>query len=210
VRLSQRLGNRVLLKREDLQPVFSFKLRGAYNRIARLAEASARRGVVCASAGNHAQGVALAAQRRGIAALVVMPETPPAIKVQAVSGLGAEVLQHGDDYDSAFEHAVKLARERNLVFVHPFDDPDVIEAYGRDRAEARQAAGSAAKVTSSDEEDDDDARRSSGGNGGSASGGGGDLGHRCCIQSCVLGTGPVLVACTALVPSERVALDCKL
>jgi len=107
-RLSRRLGNQVLLKREDLQPVFSFKLRGAYNRIANLSEASARRGVVCASAGNHAQGVALAARRRGIAAVIVMPQTTPHIKVQAVIDLGAEVVIHGDDYDSAFEQALQL------------------------------------------------------------------------------------------------------
>src|SRR5580700_2710421 len=118
-RLSRRLGNRVLLKREDLQPIFSFKLRGAYNRIAQLSAASAQRGVVCASAGNHAQGVALAAQRRRIGAVIVMPQTTPHIKVQAVMDLGAEVVLHGDDYDSAYEHAVRLARERNLVFVHP-------------------------------------------------------------------------------------------
>jgi threonine dehydratase len=141
VRLSRRLDNHVLLKREDLQPVFSFKVRGAYNRIASLGEASARRGVVSASAGNHAQGVALAAQRRGIAALVVMPETTPAIKVQAVAGLGAEVLMHGDDYDSAFERAVKLARERNLVFVHPFDDPDVIAGQGTIAVEILRQTG---------------------------------------------------------------------
>jgi len=120
----------VLLKREDLQPVFSFKLRGAYNRIAHLGEASAARGVVCASAGNHAQGVALAARRRSIPAVVVMPETTPLIKVQAVVDLGAEVLLHGDDYDSAQERALELARERSLVFVHPFDDPDVIAGQG--------------------------------------------------------------------------------
>jgi len=132
----------VLLKREDLQPVFSFKLRGAYNRIAHLSEASARRGVVCASAGNHAQGVALAARRRGITAVIVMPQTTPHIKVQAVIDLGAEVVIHGDDYDSAFEQALQLARERNLVFVHPFDDPDVIAGQGpsRWRSCARAAA----------------------------------------------------------------------
>ena len=129
-RLSRRLANQVLLKREDLQPIFSFKLRGAYNRIAHLSEAIARRGVVCASAGNHAQGVALAAQRRGILAVIVMPQTTPQIKVQAVLDLGAEVALHGDDYDSAFERALVLARERNLVFVHPFDDPDVIAGQG--------------------------------------------------------------------------------
>ena len=129
-RLSRRLGNRVLLKREDLQPVFSFKLRGAYNRIAHLSDAAAKRGIICSSAGNHAQGVALAAKRRGVPATVVMPLTAPAIKVQAVQDLGAEVVLHGDDYDGAFERALVLARERNLVFVHPFDDPDVIAGQG--------------------------------------------------------------------------------
>jgi threonine dehydratase len=129
-RLSRRLGNRVMLKREDLQPVFSFKLRGAYNRIAHLSEAIAKRGVVCASAGNHAQGVALAAKKRGIPAVIVMPQTTPNIKVQAVIDLGGEAILHGDDYDSAFERALTLARERNLVFVHPFDDPDVIAGQG--------------------------------------------------------------------------------
>src|SRR5579885_919481 len=119
-RLSRRLGNRVLLKREDLQPVFSFKLRGAYNRIAHLSEAAARRGVVCASAGNHAQGVALAAKRRGIPAVIVMPRTTPHIKVQAVADLGGETVLHGDDYDAAYERAVQLTRERGLAFVHPF------------------------------------------------------------------------------------------
>jgi threonine dehydratase len=129
-RLTRRLGNHVLLKREDLQPVFSFKLRGAYNRVAHLSDAIAKRGVVCASAGNHAQGVALAANRRGIPAVIVMPQTTQHIKVQAVADLGAEVVLHGDDYDSAFERALALARERSLVFVHPFDDPDVIAGQG--------------------------------------------------------------------------------
>jgi threonine dehydratase len=104
-RLSSRVGNEVLLKREDLQPVFSFKLRGAYNKIAHLSESVARRGVICASAGNHAQGVALAAKRRGIPAVIVMPLTTPHIKVNAVRALGGEVVLHGDDYDSAYEHA---------------------------------------------------------------------------------------------------------
>ncbi len=129
-RLSRRMGNRVLLKREDLQPVFSFKLRGAYNKIAQLAESHAQRGVICASAGNHAQGVALAARRRGIKALIVMPQTTPHIKVQAVIDLGGEAVLHGDDYDAAYEHALVLAREHNLVFVHPFDDQDVIAGQG--------------------------------------------------------------------------------
>jgi threonine dehydratase len=142
VRLSRRLGNQLLLKREDLQPVFSFKLRGAYNRIAHLGEASARRGVVCASAGNHAQGVALAARHRGYAAVIVMPQTTPQIKVRAVLDLGAEVLLHGDDYDRAAERALEIARERNLVFVHPFDDPDVIAGQGTIGVEIlRQTAG---------------------------------------------------------------------
>ncbi|MGH8303644.1 MAG: threonine ammonia-lyase, biosynthetic, partial [Steroidobacteraceae bacterium] len=129
-RLSRRLGNQVLLKREDLQPVFSFKLRGAYNRIAHLSDGAAKRGVVCASAGNHAQGVALAAKRRSIPAAIVMPHTTPRIKVQAVIDLGGEVVLHGDDYDTALERALELAQERNLVFVHPFDDPDVIAGQG--------------------------------------------------------------------------------
>jgi threonine dehydratase len=129
-RLSRRLGQQVLLKREDLQPVFSFKLRGAYNKIAQLSEATAARGVVCASAGNHAQGVALAARRRRVPALIVMPRTTPSIKVQAVLDLGAEAVLHGDVYDAAYEHALTLARERHMVFVHPFDDPDVIAGQG--------------------------------------------------------------------------------
>jgi threonine dehydratase len=141
-RLSHRLDNRVMLKREDLQPVFSFKLRGAYNKIAHLSESAARRGVICASAGNHAQGVALAAQRRGIPAVIVMPQTTPSIKVNAVRNLGGEVVLHGDDYDSAYDHAQTIVRERNLVFVHPFDDPDVIAGQGTIGAEIlRQTRG---------------------------------------------------------------------
>ena len=129
-RLSRRLDNRVLFKREDLQPVFSFKIRGAYNKIAQLSATAAQRGVICASAGNHAQGVALAARTRGISAVVVMPVTTPEIKVQAVADLGAEIVLHGDDYDAANDHAIGVARDRNLVFVHPFDDPDVIAGQG--------------------------------------------------------------------------------
>jgi threonine dehydratase len=129
-RLSRRLANRILLKREDLQSIFSFKLRGAYNKIAHLSESVAKRGVICASAGNHAQGVALAARRRGIPATIVMPQTTPYIKVQAVVDLGGEVVLHGDDYDTAFERALALSRERLLAFVHPFDDPDVIAGQG--------------------------------------------------------------------------------
>jgi threonine dehydratase len=130
LRLSRRLHNRVLFKREDLQPVFSFKLRGAYNKISHLADAEAARGVICASAGNHAQGVALAAQRRGIRARIVMPRTTPQIKVQAVRDLGGEIDLVGDDYDAAYEHAMALARELALTFIHPFDDPEVIAGQG--------------------------------------------------------------------------------
>ena len=129
-RLSKRLHNRVLFKREDLQPVFSFKIRGAYNKIAQLSAISAQRGVICASAGNHAQGVALAARTRGIPALIVMPVTTPEIKIQAVADFGGEIVLHGDDYDQAFDHAVEIGRQRNLNFVHPFDDPDVIAGQG--------------------------------------------------------------------------------
>ena len=129
-RLSRRLGNRVLFKREDLQPVFSFKLRGAYNRISQLSEVEAARGVICASAGNHAQGVALAAQRRGIRARIVMPRTTPDIKVQAVRDLGGVIDLVGDDYDAAYEHALEVARAEGLTFIHPFDDPAVIAGQG--------------------------------------------------------------------------------
>jgi threonine dehydratase len=141
-RLSARLGCEILLKREDLQPVFSFKLRGAYNKVANLSDTVARRGVICASAGNHAQGLALAARKRGIPALIVMPATTPAIKVQAVLALGGEVVLHGDIFDAAYEHALKLASERGMVFVHPFDDPDVIAGQGTIGMEVlRQAPG---------------------------------------------------------------------
>jgi threonine dehydratase len=117
-------------------------LRGAYNKISRLPEDVASRGVICASAGNHAQGVALAATRRNIPSLIVMPVTTPQIKVQAVIDLGGEVVLHGDDYDSAYEHSLKLARDRNLVFVHPFDDPDVIAGQGTIGVEiSRQTRG---------------------------------------------------------------------
>src|SRR5260370_36463314 len=128
--LSRRLNNHVWFKREDLQPVFSFKIRGAYNKIAQLSASRAQCGVICASAGNHAQGVALAARTRGISAVFVMPLTTPEIKVQAVANLGGEIILHGDDYDHAYEHATELARQRGLVFVHPFDDPDVIAGQG--------------------------------------------------------------------------------
>lgn len=128
--LSKRLGNDVWLKREDLQPVFSFKLRGAYNKIASLPPQALGAGVICASAGNHAQGVALAARRRGVAARIVMPLTTPRIKIEAVRELGGEILLHGETYDDAAAHAQKLAREEGLAFIHPFDDPEVIAGQG--------------------------------------------------------------------------------
>ncbi len=128
--LSRRLGSRLLLKREDLQPVFSFKLRGAFNRMSRLSRAELRRGVVAASAGNHAQGVALAAQRLGARARIVMPTTTPSIKVDAVAGLGAKVVLEGDSYDDAYARAERLAREGRFTLIHPYDDPDVIAGQG--------------------------------------------------------------------------------
>jgi threonine dehydratase len=140
--LSKRLGNRVLLKREDLQSVFSFKLRGAYNKIASLSDAEAARGIICSSAGNHAQGVALAAKRRKVRAVIVMPVTTPSIKVDAVRSLGGEVVLHGDTYDEAFACAQKLMQEQGLVFIHPFDDPAVIAGQGTIGAEIlRQSDG---------------------------------------------------------------------
>jgi threonine dehydratase len=129
-RLSQRLGNQIWMKREDLQPVFSFKIRGAYNKIAHLTDEEAARGVIAASAGNHAQGVALGARQRGIKALIVMPRTTPQIKVAAVRSYGARTVLHGDSYDEAYEHALQLAAEKGLVFIHPFDDPMVIAGQG--------------------------------------------------------------------------------
>ncbi len=129
-RLSERTGNRVLLKREDLQPVFSFKLRGAYNKMARLAPADLARGVIAASAGNHAQGVALGAQKLGTKALIVMPVTTPQIKIDAVLARGAEVILEGTSFQDAYAHALKVAAERGLTFVHPYDDPDVIAGQG--------------------------------------------------------------------------------
>ncbi|HEX8010862.1 MAG TPA: threonine ammonia-lyase, biosynthetic [Casimicrobiaceae bacterium] len=128
--LSARLGNTVLLKREDQQPVFSFKLRGAYNRMAHLSTAERARGVVAASAGNHAQGVALAAQRLACTATIVMPVTTPSIKIHAVQARGAKVLLHGDSYSDAYARATALARSTGAVFVHPYDDLDVIAGQG--------------------------------------------------------------------------------
>ena len=129
-KLSARLGNTVLLKREDLQPVFSFKLRGAYNKIAHMSDAECTRGVITASAGNHAQGVALGASKRGCRAVIVMPSTTPEIKVRAVRELGGEIVLFGDSYSDASAHAMLLQKEQGLSFVHPYDDPLVIAGQG--------------------------------------------------------------------------------
>jgi len=128
--LSERLGNEIYLKREDEQPVFSFKIRGAYNKMANLPTEALQRGVICASAGNHAQGVALAAAKLGCRAVIVMPRTTPQIKVNAVRSFGGEVVLFGDNYDEALGHARELEREQELTFVHPYDDPDVIAGQG--------------------------------------------------------------------------------
>ncbi|HVZ44279.1 MAG TPA: threonine ammonia-lyase, biosynthetic [Ramlibacter sp.] len=128
--LSRRLHNKVLLKREDQQAVFSFKLRGAYNKMAHLGADQLKKGVICASAGNHAQGVAMAAHRMGARAVIVMPVTTPQLKVEAVKALGGEVVLFGDSYSDAYGHAVELEKKEGLTFVHPFDDPDVIAGQG--------------------------------------------------------------------------------
>jgi threonine dehydratase len=128
--LSERIGNRVLLKREDTQPVFSFKLRGAYNKMSRLSPAQRARGVICASAGNHAQGVALSARHLKCQALIVMPVTTPSLKIDAVRALGGTVVLHGESYSDAYAHALELEKAQGLTFVHPFDDPDVIAGQG--------------------------------------------------------------------------------
>jgi len=138
--LSQRMENTILMKREDLQPIHSFKLRGAYNKIAGLSDDVVSKGVICSSAGNHAQGVALAAKRRNVRAVVVMPVTTPNIKVDAVRVLGGEVILHGDNYDDAYAHARELEISDKLVFIHPFDDPDVIAGQGTIGAEILQQA----------------------------------------------------------------------
>lgn len=128
--LSERIGNEVLLKREDLQPVFSFKLRGAYNKLSLLSQAERDAGVIAASAGNHAQGVALAAGKLGLKATIVMPKTTPGIKVNAVKRRGARVVLNGDSYDEAAKHALKVAEERGMTYIPPYDDPDVIAGQG--------------------------------------------------------------------------------
>ncbi|WP_273429864.1 threonine ammonia-lyase, biosynthetic [Chitinibacter tainanensis] len=128
--LSRRMGNTIYFKREDMQPVFSFKIRGAYNKMVQLTPAELERGVVAASAGNHAQGVAMGAQHLKCRATIVMPATAPRIKVEAVSRRGAEVVLVGDSYSDCYEHAIKLAAESGATFVHPYDDPDVIAGQG--------------------------------------------------------------------------------
>ena len=128
--LSKKLKNQVLLKREDQQPVFSFKLRGAFNKMVQLSPAQLKKGVVCASAGNHAQGVALGAKKLGTRAVIVMPVTTPGLKIDAVKALGGEVQLHGDSYSDAYAYAVKLGVKQGLTFIHPFDDPEVIAGQG--------------------------------------------------------------------------------
>jgi threonine dehydratase len=134
-RLSERLGNEVLLKREDLQPIFSFKLRGAYNRIAHLSDGERARGVIASSAGNHAQGVAYSARQLGLRSIIVMPQTTPRIKVEAVRSMGAEVVLVGDSYAEAQAHCETLVAQTGMTFVHPFDDPLVIAGQGTIGAE---------------------------------------------------------------------------
>lgn len=128
--LSRRLGHTVLLKREDQQPVFSFKLRGAYNKMAHLSPEQLAKGVICASAGNHAQGVAMSATKLKVRAVIVMPVTTPQLKIDAVRNLGGEVVLHGESYSDAYQEAVRLQQAEGLTFVHPFDDPDVIAGQG--------------------------------------------------------------------------------
>ena len=128
--LSERIGNKIYFKREDMQSVFSFKLRGAYNKMAHLTPAQLKRGVICASAGNHAQGVALSAAKLGCKAMIVMPTTTPPVKVEAVKARGGEVVLFGDSFTDAYEHALTLEKKHKLTFVHPFDDPYVIAGQG--------------------------------------------------------------------------------
>ncbi|HRQ59611.1 MAG TPA: threonine ammonia-lyase, biosynthetic [Azoarcus taiwanensis] len=128
--LSARTHNRIFLKREDMQPVFSFKIRGAYNKMANLSPQALKRGVICASAGNHAQGVAMSAQKLGVRAVIVMPVSTPQIKVDAVRARGGEVVLAGDSFSDAYTHAKELEQTEQLTFVHPFDDPDVIAGQG--------------------------------------------------------------------------------
>ena len=128
--LSERMGNRIYFKREDMQSVFSFKLRGAYNKMAHLPPAQLKLGVICASAGNHAQGVAMSAKKMGCRAVIVMPTTTPQVKIDAVKVHGGEVVLFGDSFTDAYQHALTLEKKLKLTFVHPFDDPDVIAGQG--------------------------------------------------------------------------------
>ena len=128
--LSARIHNSIFLKREDMQPVFSFKIRGAYNKMAKLSPQALKRGVICASAGNHAQGVALSASYLGVRAVIVMPTTTPQIKIDAVKNRGGEVVLAGESYSDAYAHAIELEKAEKLTFVHPYDDPDVIAGQG--------------------------------------------------------------------------------
>jgi threonine dehydratase len=144
--LSARIGHTVLLKREDQQPVFSFKLRGAYNKMVQLTPAQLKKGVICASAGNHAQGVALGAKTLGCTAIIVMPTTTPSVKVDAVRALGGDVVLFGESYSDSSLHAQKLQTQKGLTFIHPFDDPDVIAGQGTIGLEIlRQMQGSPSK-----------------------------------------------------------------
>ncbi|MGB5606400.1 MAG: threonine ammonia-lyase, biosynthetic [Gammaproteobacteria bacterium] len=140
-RLSSRLDNKVWMKREDLQPIYSFKVRGAYNKVSGLTDAECEQGVIAASAGNHAQGVALAARTRGIKALIVMPGTTPSIKVESVRELGAHIKLAGDTYDEAYDFAAALAEEKGMTFIHPYDDPVVIAGQGTVALEILQQHG---------------------------------------------------------------------
>lgn len=128
--LSESLKNRVLVKREDLQPIFSFKIRGAFNKISKLTESEKKRGVIAASAGNHAQGVALAATRMGVESTIIMPTTTPAIKIDNVKARGGKVILHGDRFDESCEYAMRVAEKKGYVFIHPYDDPEVIAGQG--------------------------------------------------------------------------------
>lgn len=128
--LSKRLGNAVMIKREDMQPVFSFKLRGAYNKLVNLSVDLQKKGVIAASAGNHAQGLALSAKKIGVKATIVMPKTTPPIKVKAVQSFGGHTVLFGDTYDEAYAHAMELTQEHGYTFIHPYDDPDVIAGQG--------------------------------------------------------------------------------
>ena len=128
--LSERLENKVYIKREDLQPIFSFKLRGAYNKMVSLPQTARRKGVIAASAGNHAQGVSLAALKMDVPATIVMPQTTPEIKVTAVRKRGAKVILHGDDFSAAYRRARELIKEKGLTFLHPYDDPEIIAGQG--------------------------------------------------------------------------------